>query len=40
MKIDIKSLLIGALLTINVMLIMGFDEHEEEKKNLKMADTK
>ena len=33
MKIDIKSLLIGALLTVNVMLIMGFDEHEEESQN-------
>ena len=32
MKLDIKSFLIGILTTVNLFLIMGFDDHEEEKE--------
>ena len=32
MKVDIKSFLIGVLTTVNLFLLMGFDDHEEEKK--------
>ena len=32
MKVDIKSFLIGVLTTINLFLLMGFDDHEEEKE--------
>ena len=30
MNIDIKSVLIGVLLTTSIMLVMGFDDHEKE----------
>ena len=33
MKLDIKSFLIGLLTTVNLFLLMGFDEHEEESQN-------
>ena len=32
MKLDIKSFLIGILTTVNLFLLMGFDDHEEEKE--------
>ena len=32
MKVDIKSFLIGILTTVNLFLLMGFDDHEEEKE--------
>ena len=32
MKLDIKSFLIGILTTVNLFLLMGFDNHEEEKE--------
>tara|TARA_B100001057_G_scaffold37201_1_gene33666 strand:+ start:507 stop:752 length:246 start_codon:yes stop_codon:yes gene_type:complete len=32
MKLDIKSFLIGVLTTVNLFLLMGFDDHEEEKE--------
>lgn len=32
MKVDIKSFLIGVLTTVNLFLLMGFDDHEEEKE--------
>ena len=32
MRLDIKSFLIGILTTVNLFLLMGFDDHEEEKK--------
>tara|TARA_Y100001970_G_scaffold273912_1_gene372814 strand:- start:660 stop:929 length:270 start_codon:yes stop_codon:yes gene_type:complete len=39
MDIDIKSVLIGALLTINIILIMGFDsksiEHTHDTNEIK-----
>ena len=31
MKLDIKSFLIGILTTVNLFLLMGFDDHKEEK---------
>ena len=31
MKVDIKSFLIGVLTTVNLFLLMGFDDHKEEK---------
>ena len=33
MKLDIKSFLIGILTTVNLFLLMGFDNHEEENQN-------
>ena len=30
MKLDIKSFLIGILTTVNLFLLMGFDDHEKE----------
>ena len=33
MKIDIKSFLIGVLTTVNLFLLMGFDDHKEENQN-------
>ena len=30
MKLDIKSFLIGLLTTVNLFLLMGFDDHEDE----------
>ena len=30
MNIDIKSVLIGVLLTTSIMLVMGFDDHEQK----------
>ena len=33
MKLDIKSFLIGILTTVNLFLLMGFDDHEEENQN-------
>mgnify|MGYP006095611303 CR=1 FL=1 len=30
MKIEIKSVLIGVLLTVNVLLLLGFDENQEK----------
>ena len=30
MNIDIKSVLIGVLLTTSIMLVMGFDDHGKE----------
>ena len=32
MKLDIKSFLIGILTTLNLFLLMGFDDHKEEKE--------
>ena len=32
MKIDIKSFLIGVLTTVNLFLLMGFDDHEKESQ--------
>jgi hypothetical protein len=32
MKVDIKSFLIGILTTVNLFLLMGFDDHEEENE--------
>ena len=32
MTLDIKSFLIGVLTTVNLFLLMGFDDHEEEKE--------
>jgi len=32
MNIDIKSVLIGVLLTTSIMLVMGFDDHKEESQ--------
>ena len=32
MKLDIKSFIIGVLTTVNLFLLMGFDDHEEENK--------
>ena len=33
MKLDIKSFIIGILTTVNLFLIMGFDDHDEENQN-------
>jgi len=33
MKLDIKSFLIGILTTVNLFLLMSFDDHEEENQN-------
>ena len=33
MKLDIKSFLIGILTTVNLFLLMGFEDHKEENKN-------
>ena len=33
MKLDIKSFLIGILTTINLFLLMGFDDHEQDNQN-------
>ena len=30
MKLDIKSFLIGILTTVNLFLLMGFDNHKDE----------
>ena len=30
MKLDIKSFLIGILTTVNLFLLMGFDDHKDE----------
>jgi len=30
MKLDIKSFLIGILTTVNLFLLMGFDDHKKE----------
>ncbi len=32
MKLDIKSFLIGILTTVNLFLLMGFDDHEDESQ--------
>ena len=32
MKLDIKSFLIGILTTVNLFLLMGFDDHEEDNQ--------
>ena len=32
MKVDIKSFLVGLLTTINLFVLMGFDDHEEKKE--------
>ena len=32
MNIDIKSVLIGVLLTTSIMLVMGLDSHEKESQ--------
>ncbi len=32
MKLDIKSFLIGILTTVNLFLLMGFDDHKDEAK--------
>ena len=33
MKLDIKSFIIGILTTVNLFLLMGFDDHDEENQN-------
>ena len=33
MKLEIKSFIIGVLATVNLFLLMGFDDHEEENQN-------
>jgi len=33
MKLDIKSFLIGILTTVNLFLLMGFDDHEQDNQN-------
>ena len=33
MKVDIKSFLIGVLTTVNLFLLMGFEDHKEENLN-------
>ena len=33
MKVDIKSFLIGILTTVNLFLLMGFDDYENESQN-------
>jgi len=33
MKVDIKSFLIGVLTTVNLFLLMGFDDHKSEDRN-------
>ena len=33
MKLDIKSFIIGILATLNLFLLMGFDDHDEENQN-------
>ena len=33
MKLQIKSFIIGVLATVNLFLLMGFDDHEEENQN-------
>ena len=33
MKLDIKSFIIGILTTINLFLLMGLDDHDEENQN-------
>jgi len=37
MKLDIKSVLIGVLLTINVMMLMGFQWNNSSKEEGKYA---
>jgi hypothetical protein len=42
MNIDIKSVLIGILLTTSIMLVMGFDDHKKEigrYQGIHMQDT-
>ena len=39
MKLDIKSFLIGILTTVNLFLLMGFDDHKEEKEVGRFAIT-
>ena len=33
MKLEIKSFIIGVLATVNLFLLMGSDDHEEENQN-------
>ena len=33
MKLDMKSFVIGILTTVNLFLLMGFDDHNEENQN-------
>ncbi|MEL1231666.1 MAG: hypothetical protein VXA26_10165 [Candidatus Neomarinimicrobiota bacterium] len=33
MKLDIKSFIIGILTAVNLFLVMGFDDHDEENQN-------
>jgi len=40
MNIDIKSVLIGVLLTTSIMLVMGFDDHEKEVGRFAIASNK
>ena len=35
MKLDIKSFIIGILTTVNLFLLMGFDDHDEDLKYYK-----
>ena len=39
MKVDIRSFLIGVLTTVNLFLLMGFDDHDEEKEIGRFAIT-